>query len=259
MAPTDTLPAPTRAADPVCSGNDGLTYAGYLNVGELLRLQSPVASAPPVDEELAFIIVHQVYELWFKLLLSDLRAARQAMRVGAVEPARASFDRVHSVCKVMIEQMTILESLPVISFENLRKQLGTASGFESSQFREIEALGQDGHPLAPSGDEPSLWDAFCAAVETAGLPMPPDDADVRTESLLALVREPAEHGALHALMRAMIDYDALFSMWRARHILLVQRCIGRKRGTGGTSGTAYLARTLEKRFFPELWELPSVV
>jgi tryptophan 2,3-dioxygenase len=256
MASTTTLSA---AAD---SGRaDGLTYAGYLNLDELLGLQVPVASAPPVEDELAFIIVHQVYELWFKLLLVELRTARDAMYDGAVERARASFARVHSVCHVMIEQFAILESLPLVAFDNLREQLGRASGFESVQFRELEALAQGRRSTAygPSGDEPSLWAAFCTALERAGLPMPGDDAEVRTESLLRVVREPERHGALPALMRAMVDYDTAFSLWRARHVLLVQRCIGQKRGTGGTSGGPYLSRTLEKRFFPELWELPTFV
>jgi tryptophan 2,3-dioxygenase len=256
MASTTALPVATDSGR-----GDGLTYAGYLKLQGLLSLQVPVASAPPVEDELAFIIVHQVYELWFKLLLAELRTARDAMHGGAVERARASFARVHSVCHVMIEQFSILESLPLVAFDNLREQLGRASGFESMQFRELEALAQGRRSKAygSSRNESSLWAAFCTALEQSGLPMPADDADVRTESLLALVREPGRHGALPALMRAMVDYDATFSLWRARHILLVQRCIGQKRGTGGTSGSPYLSRTLEKRFFPELWELPTFV
>lgn len=255
MASTSTLSA---AAAP--AGADELTYAGYLKLDELLGLQFPVASTPPVDDELAFIVVHQVYELWFKLLLAELRMTREAMRGGALERACAGFERVHSVCRVMIEQFAILESLPLVAFDNLREQLGRASGFESMQFRELEALGHGGQPTAFGPTvEPSLWAAFCTAMENAGLPMPADDIDIRVESLLSLLREPERHGALPVVMRAMVEYDSLFALWRTRHILLVQRCIGRKRGTGGTTGSPYLARTLEKRFFPELWELPTFV
>jgi tryptophan 2,3-dioxygenase len=254
----------------VSEEGEGLSYGSYLRIPELLDLQR-LLSDPPAHDELLFIVVHQAYELWFKELLFELEAVREAMFVRCPERARHLLSRVHAIERVLIEQIPVIESMAPQDFLEFRSNLAPASGFQSVQFREIEFISGLKHPsfLAHLGEtdeerdrldrrmrEPTLWDAFCDLLEASGLPMS-DDADVRRASLLEMARDREKYGELWYLSEALLSHDELFSLWRYHHVLMVSRQIGSKTGTGGSSGASYLRTTLEKRFFPELWELRS--
>jgi tryptophan 2,3-dioxygenase len=246
----------------------GLTYGSYLKIPELLDLQQ-LHSDPPVHDELLFIVVHQAYELWFKQLLFELGSIRDHMFADRLEPARHELVRVHTVERVLIEHIEVLQSMSPQDFLAFRALLTPASGFQSAQFREMEFISGLKDPrflqdLAASPNErermgrrlaePSLWDGFCSLMELHGLPMPADDAGVRMRSLVAMARGDHE---LFAVSEGLLDHDEAVARWRYLHVLMVEREIGAKRGTGGSSGVGYLRSTLDKRFFPELWGLRS--
>jgi tryptophan 2,3-dioxygenase len=245
---------------------DLLTYGGYLKLPELLSLQQ-LLSDPPVHDELLFIVVHQAYELWFKQLLFELESVRDRLFAGDTERTRHYLTRIHAIERVLTEHIEVLETMSPQDFLAFRDHLAPASGFQSAQFREMEFISglKDERlleDLAASPDErdrlqrrlsePSLWDGFCALLESNGLPMPADDAERRSVSLVAMAREQTE---LFAVSEALLDHDENVARWRSLHVLMVEREIGAKRGTGGSSGVEYLRTTLEKRFFPELWGL----
>jgi tryptophan 2,3-dioxygenase len=246
----------------------GLTYGSYLKIPELLELQH-LRSDPPVHDELLFIVVHQAYELWFKQLLFELASIRDHMFAGRAEPARHELVRVHTIERVLIEHIEVLQSMSPQDFLAFRALLTPASGFQSAQFREMEFVSGLKDPrflsdLAASPverermkrrlEEPTLWDGFCALMEAHELPMPMDDDDARMRSLVTMARE---HHELFALSEGLLDHDEAVARWRYLHVLMVEREIGAKRGTGGSSGVGYLRSTLDKRFFPELWGLRS--
>jgi tryptophan 2,3-dioxygenase len=254
-------------------GEEGgrLSYGAYLRVGELLSLQSPQAS-PPAHDELLFIVVHQAYELWFKQVLFELSSCVDEMSGGSAPRARHLLERVHAIERVLIEQVAVLESMSPQDFLEFRTSLAPASGFQSVQFREIEFLSGLKEPaylkrLKLGSEErarlerrlasPTLWDAFCWLLERRGLPMPAADGIARRDSLLRLARERERFSGEFYLSEALLTHDELFAIWRQRHVLMVERQIGTKSGTGGTTGAAYLRSTLDKRFYPELWELRS--
>jgi tryptophan 2,3-dioxygenase len=250
---------------------EGLSYSSYLRVPELLDLQS-LLSDPPAHDELLFIVIHQAYELWFKELLFEVETVRDRMFAREPESARHFLSRVHAIERVLIEQVPVLETMSPQDFLEFRSNLSPASGFQSVQFREVEfvsGLKQRGF-LAHLGDsdeerarlerrleEPTLWDAFCDLLGASGLPMPEDDEDARRQSLLIVARDREKYGDLWYVSEGLLTHDELFSLWRYRHILMVERQIGSKSGTGGSSGASYLRTTLDRRFFPELWELRS--
>jgi tryptophan 2,3-dioxygenase len=240
-------------------------------VSDLLSLQQPL-SDPAAHDELLFIVVHQVYELWFKEILFELDAIKRVLGEGKVRLARHFLDRIHTIMKVAIEQVAVLESMSAPDFLEFRNRLAPASGFQSIQFREIEFVsGQKDaaylERLAQDADaqirlqrrltEPSIWDAFCSALDQRGLPMPPDDEAARRATLLSIVRGREGFGEEFDLCEALLGYDELLTLWRQRHILMVERQIGSKTGTGGSTGASYLRTTLEKRLFPELWSVRS--
>jgi tryptophan 2,3-dioxygenase len=247
-----------------------LTYGGYLAVPELLSLQR-LRSEPPVHDELLFITVHQAYELWFKQLIFELESIRDRMIAGDAVRARHYLTRVHAIERVLIEHIEVLQTMTPQDFLEFRSLLSPASGFQSVQFREVEfvsglkdrrylrelaATPDELERLARRLDEPTVWDGFVALVETNGLPMPEADEDTRTRSLVTMAREP-EHAALFAVAEGLLDHDQAFAEWRYHHVLMVEREIGAKAGTGGSAGVEYLRSTLHKRFFPELWGLRS--
>jgi tryptophan 2,3-dioxygenase len=228
-------------------------------------------SEPPAHDELLFIEIHQVFELWFKQILFELEAIRETMFGDDVHAARHYLQRVHAIERVLIQQIEVLETMSPQDFLKFRTHLSPASGFQSVQFREIEFMSGSKdrgyiERLDLSGDEmarlekrltdPSLWDAFSALLETHGLLMPPTDEVAQRASLLRMARE-AEHLDLFFLSESLLTYDELMALWRQRHVLMVERMIGSKTGTGGSTGAAYLKTTLDKRFFPPLWELRS--
>ncbi|MGZ8652621.1 MAG: tryptophan 2,3-dioxygenase [Actinomycetota bacterium] len=245
-----------------------LTYGSYLKIPELLSLQQ-LRSEPAVHDELLFIVVHQAYELWFKQLLFELESIRERMFAGDAERARHYLVRVHAIERVLIEHIEVLQSMSPQDFLAFRTLLTPASGFQSVQFREVEfisglnderyledialASGERGR-LERRLSEPTLRDGLCALLETNGYPMPADDADVRRVSLVAMAKA---HGESFTVSEGLLDHDESLSIWRFHHVLMVEREIGAKRGTGGSSGVDYLRSTLDKRCFPELWGLRS--
>ena len=251
-------------------GEEGarLSYGTYLRVDELLS-QQVLASDPPAHDELLFITVHQVYELWFKQLLHELTRARDGMLDGDTYAARHSLQRCHAVERVLVEQVAVLETMTPQDFLVFRSLLAPASGFQSVQFREIEFLSgrRDVSLIARLQlsdeararldrrlTEPSLWDAYLVLLSKHGLAV--SDSE-RLESLLAVARDRRSYGDLWDVAEGLVTHDELVGQWRARHVDMVERQIGTKSGTGGSTGAPYLRRALGVRFFPELWELRS--
>jgi len=241
-------------------GEEGreLSYGIYLKVPELLRLQQGLSDE---HDELLFIVAHQVYELWFKVVLFELETARDRIDADDIFFARHYLRRVHVIEKLLVEQIDVLETMSPQDFLAFRSRLAPASGFQSVQFREIEFLSglkQPGYVkrLEVSDDEmarlrrrleePTLDDAFRALVVRRGSP-----------SLVQVFRDRERYGDLFDLCEALLDHDEAFAQWRSRHVLMVERQIGSKTGTGGSSGAEYLRSTLSKRFYPELWEVRS--
>jgi len=241
-------------------GEEGreLSYGTYLKVPELLALQQRLSKE---HDELLFIVAHQAYELWFKVILFELEAVRDFIDADDVFTARHLLHRVYVIEKLLVEQIEVLETMSPQDFLAFRSKLAPASGFQSVQFREIEFLSGLKEPkyvarleatddekarLQRRLDEASVDEAFRALVERRGSP-----------SLLEIFRDRQRHGDLFDLAEALLDHDETFAHWRARHVLMVERQIGGKTGTGGSTGVQYLRTTLDKRFYPELWEVRS--
>jgi aminocarboxymuconate-semialdehyde decarboxylase len=265
-----------------------LTYSSYLKVPELLELQEP-QSSPPHHDELLFILVHQTYELWFKELLHDLDAVvanlRRAgdapqSRDGVYEAARL-LRRCTEITRVLVEQFTILETMLPTHFLAFRGLLEPASGFQSEQFREIEFLCglKDEkmlryHRPTPEAyaslkrrlEEPSLRDVFFGALQAMGKLAPAtegatekDRFEARARAVHALYKDEHHHRDWIDVCERLTEFDELVVSWRLRHIQLVERIIGVRMGTGGSAGASYLKLTLDKKFFPELWEARTLL
>ena len=251
-------------------GEEGgqLTYGGYLRLDELLALQVPQAD-PPAHDELLFITVHQVYELWFQQLLYELETVRDAMLAGETWRARHLLRRVHAIERLLITQVDILETMTPQDFLEFRANLAPASGFQSVQYRELEFLSgcKDRAFLARFRSisatqrarlerrlaEPSLWDAFLHLLASRGLPAGTDQQIL--ESLRVVAGDRAAHDDLWQLAEDLLTHDELAGLWRARHVVMVERQIGTKSGTGGSTGAPYLRKRVPLRYFPLLWEL----
>jgi tryptophan 2,3-dioxygenase len=254
-----------------------LTYGNYLHLDELLALQQP-RSDPPEHDEMLFIVVHQAYELWFKLLLHELEKIRDDLFGGRLYPAISTFKRARTIMKVMVEQVDIVETLTPMSFASFRDRLDRASGFQSVQFRELEFLlgykRADMLKYQPAGTpgyarlearlrEPSVGDAFYAFLKQCGVAIP-SDLETRDPTLPTAPNETVAEGVLHLyksqpnmeiLFELMTDFDEGFQEWRYRHIKLVERSIGSKRGTGGSLGVEFLKKSLFAPVFPDLWTI----
>jgi tryptophan 2,3-dioxygenase len=253
-----------------------LTYASYLRVDELLDLQTPKSHGPEHDE-LLFIIIHQVYELWFKQLLHEFDYLHERFRVHERARAVHTCTRILKILKTIVAQVDVLETMTPLEFGAFRGYLESASGFQSAQFREIEfMLGHkranifkhypDDMPglerLRARYEQPTLWDAFLRYLSRQGYPVPADllDRDVREplapapalqELLIHIYRSDPE---ARNVCERLVDIDEGFQEWRYRHVKMVERTIGMKTGTGGSSGAQYLAATI-KPFFPDLWAI----
>ncbi len=247
--------------------SERLTYGSYLKVEELLALQQPL-SQPAHHDELLFIIIHQVYELWFKQLLHELDDftvacdADDLMRMGKI------FRRVHAIQRVLGEQVDILETMTPQEFNRFRDHLNPASGFQSQQFRELEFLcglrderlfehlvltSEQRERLMARMHAPSLPAHLAEFLTRAGFPCGSHDETIA--SYRKIYSDERSHDALYLLLEDCIEFDERLLLWRGRHVRMVERMIGHKRGTGGSSGVGYLQTTLEKRIFPELWEV----
>jgi tryptophan 2,3-dioxygenase len=243
-----------------------LTYGEYLKVPELLSLQDCLSSPPHHDEPL-FIIIHQVYELWFKLILHEIDSAIAELKDGRVHEATRLLRRVVEVQRLLIGQIRILETMRPQDFLGFRYHLNPASGFQSVQFREIEAVLGMRDPevvarLVASAEEmarlearlvgPTLPETLDLLLAARGL-RSGDEADWRLKALVAIYEHPDRHADLNALCEVLVEIDECLSLWRAHHVQMVERMIGSKRGTGGSEGVGYLRTTLPKRAFPDLW------
>jgi tryptophan 2,3-dioxygenase len=254
-----------------------LTYAAHLKLDQLLALQEP-RSHPAEHDEMLFIISHQAYELWFKLLLHELDKIKRDFLDNHLYGVIATFKRVRTIMKVMVEQIDILETLTPMSFNSFRYQLDTASGFQSSQFREFEfVLGHKRkemlryqEPNTPAYErvarrlnEPSIIDCFYAFLQYHGVVIPPE-LKARDVTLPSVANEKVEEGILRLyksepeleiLFELMTDFDEGFQEWRYRHIKLVERTIGSKKGTGGSLGVEFLKQSLFHPVFHDLWAI----
>ena len=253
-------------------GEEGarLSYGSYLRLPSLLDQQVP-ESDPPAHDELLFITIHQVYELWFQELLHELSDARDRMLAGEDYVPRVRLQRAHAIERVLVEQVDVLETMTPQDFLAFRALLAPASGFQSVQFREIEFLSGAKDPgylnrlghaseaererMAARLAEPSLWDGFVHLLGKAGFDVSTEET--RRDALLAISRDRGAYGPLWDLAEALVEHDAMWARWRSRHVLMVERQIGTKSGTGGSTGAPYLRRRLDLRFFPELWDLRS--
>lgn len=251
-------------------GEEGarLTYGTYLRLAQLLD-QQVLESDPPAHDELLFITIHQVYELWFKQLLHELETARDAMLGGTLWWARHLLQRVAVIEGVLVHQIDVLETMTPQDFLEFRHRLAPASGFQSVQFRELEFLSGHKDPgflkrfrglteeerarLERRLAEATIWDGFVQVLSAAGFPTGDDD-DVR-RALLTVARDRHRHAELWELGEALLEHDEKQAAWRARHVTMVERQIGTKSGTGGSSGAPYLRSRLTLRFYPLLWEM----
>ncbi|HEY9789430.1 MAG TPA: tryptophan 2,3-dioxygenase family protein [Candidatus Obscuribacterales bacterium] len=260
-----------------------LTYNAYLKVNELKQLQI-CQSDPAHHDEPLFIIIHQAYELWFKLILHELDEVFAMMAAQRVRKATFFMRRVNEIMKLLAHQIHILETMSPRDFLGFRYNLSPASGFGSSQFREIEFMSGLRYPellehfsgdpsyetLKKRMEQPSLGEAFytllakkgfklAEAGESAGEAEIEQAQNKRVQEIAKLYTDEETYGDLHDLAEAFVEFDELLFLWRANHVIVVERMIGFKRGTGGSEGVGYLQTTLSKRCFPDLWKVRTVL
>jgi tryptophan 2,3-dioxygenase len=267
---------------------DRLTYAGYLRLDRLLSAQEPLSGRDgdaPRHDEMLFIIQHQTAELWMKLMIHELKAAIAFVRDERLEPCFKILARVKLIQKQLFEQWGVLETLTPSEYEQFRSTLGTSSGFQSGQYRALEFLLGNKH--APMVDvfrhdpavhaeltallhAPSLYDEFLRHLARRGLPVPPECTErdwsqpyERHEGLVAAFKiiydDPEHWWDAYEMAEKLVDVEEWFELWRFRHMKTVERIIGFKTGTGGSSGVAFLRKALEHRFFPELIDVRTVI
>jgi tryptophan 2,3-dioxygenase len=212
----------------------GTDYAAYLLIDDLLELQRPITEG--AHDELLFIIVHQAYELWFKLMLHELVKVDADLRADRPGGALAGLKRVVAIDRLLLAKLDVLETMGPEGFLEFRSPLAPASGFQSRQFREIERATAD------------LWPAFCAG---SGL------AENDLDALAGLYLDHAEpvRALRHQVCELLVDHDETIQRWRFHHTLMAAREIGSRPGTGGSRGVEYLRGTVDRRFFPQLWEV----
>ena len=254
-----------------------VTYASYLRLDELLALQRPHEGELEHDETL-FIIIHQVYELWFKEVLHELDRARHLLEQDESYRAQHTLKRILTILKVLVAQLDILETMTPLEFLMFRERLEAASGFQSDQFRQLEfVLGLKSEQairrfaegsrarlaLERRLREPSLWDAFLRYLSREGYAVPAAylqrDPTARIESspeIQEILGEVYRGDPKNSeLCERMVDLDEGVQEWRYRHVKMVERTIGTKRGTGGSAGAEYLRTTVGRPAFPDLWEI----
>ena len=253
------------------------SYGEYLKVAELLGLQRRL-SDPPQHDEMLFIVIHQVFELWFREMIHEIEEIRSVLAAGGVRRATRLYRRLIEIQRVLLQQISVLETMTPTDFNTFRDLLNPASGFQSWQFRELEFLSGMKDPaylnlvrLDPVARErlerrlaePSLADAFDLLLAARGFAMPAKGAgtgpaglvSARLAALKTIYDHHDQHDDLYQLCEVMIEYDENFQLWRFHHVRMVERMIGRKKGTGGSDGVGYLQKTVDKRCFPDLWEV----
>jgi tryptophan 2,3-dioxygenase len=266
-----------------------VSYISYLKVDELLTLQQPLSDGPEHDE-LLFITIHQVYELWFKQILHEVAAAQKSLTAGDTHRSLALLGRVRTIMKTCVSQLDILETMTPLQFNSFRARLTSASGFQSAQFRELEAvLGRRDHAgesadkgsgmgmadhLIPGSEararveaamlRPSLWDSALHYFNSRmAMPESVLQRDVATswepneEVQQVLIELHKSDPEASMVAESLVDFDEGLQEWRYRHVKMVERTIGRKMGSGGSSGAGYLASTLFNPVFPDLWAIRS--
>ena len=254
-----------------------LTYTSYLKLDQLLGLQTPLSEGPEHDETL-FIVVHQVYELWFKETLHELDYLGRLLEARDAARAQHTLKRILTVLKVVVAQIDVLETMTPLEFLSFRSRLESGSGFQSYQFRALEfALGAKSGPALdrypPDSREraelerryaaPSLWDGFLRYLAREGHPVPeeqlrrdvtaPVTPDAAVQQILVDIYR--SRSATSALCERLVDLDEGLQEWRYRHVKMVERTIGTRPGTGGSRGVEYLATTLDRPLFPDLWAI----
>ena len=260
---------------PALPDKSKLTYSSYLRVDDLLKLQEPLSS-PLAHDEMLFIIVHQTYELWFKQILFEADALVDLLEQDDVLSSLKFLGRINTILGVLTQQIDVLETMSPVDFNRFRSLLNPASGFQSLQFRELElisgadpasyvrllALSPEWKPVLEARlGKATLRSAFIdllarrkILLETSTSP-----SVKGVEAALLKIYEQSGHRDLHALCEEIIGYDEQFLHWRFRHVQMVERMIGMKKGTGGSLGVEYLQKTLDRRFFPELWSVRTLM
>ena len=245
----------------------GMTYADYLKLGQLLSAQQPLSE---LHDEMLFIVIHQTKELWMKEMLHELRLAIGLVGQSHFAEAYKAMARLSRIQAVMTLSWDVLSTLTPVDYMKFRDVLGTSSGFQSAQFREIEyRLGlkdpaylehyeegsRERSALRDALDQPSLRDASVDALERAGFDVGDRSVEALAAAWLQVYKDADRWFELYELAEKLVDIDDALASWRHKHVLTVERIIGNKRGTGGSAGASYLRATLDKRVFPELWAL----
>jgi tryptophan 2,3-dioxygenase len=259
-----------------------ITYRSYLRLPELLALQTPLSDT---HDELLFVTIHQASELWMKLCLHELSAARDAIANDEISPALKMMARVSRIQAQLIQSWEVLATMTPADYQAMRGSLGSSSGFQSDQYRRLEFMlgNRNRAMLAIFADEPpvtaaleaelarpGLYDEALRLLARHGLPVPPDrlERDWATvpepspgveAAWGAVYAEPQRYWALYELAEKLVDLEYHFQLWRFGHLKTVERVIGFKRGTGGTEGVPYLARVVDQRFFPELLDVRTAL
>jgi tryptophan 2,3-dioxygenase len=259
-----------------------MTYGDYLSLDQLLSAQHPVSDH---HDELLFIIIHQTKELWLKQIIHELRLALELVRADKLIEVHKNLSRVQRIQAVMTLSWDVLATLTPTDYMTFRHVLGTSSGFQSAQFREVEFLlglkdnahlkfqdeGSDQHrALSEALAAPSLWDEANAALARAGFELPPEvlerdwsakyeRSDAVEAAWAEVYRNTEKYWEFYQFAEKLVDVDDSMAVWRHKHVVTVERVIGFKTGTGGTAGVPYLQKTITKRAFPELWGLRTLL
>lgn len=246
--------------------NPKLSYNKYLKVEQIIELQETL-SEPTSHDELLFIVIHQTYELWFKQILHEMDATIGWLDEGRVFRANHSLRVVLSIEKILVSQIHILETMAPIGFLEFRDKLNPASGFQSMQFRELEFVSgakdekilqffefdDFAHSrLEKRFNAPTLADTFWNLLGRNGFKV--SEEEQRVQAIVEILTHPEKYAELYLLQELLIEHDENISLWRYHHVLMVERMLGMKRGTGGSEGANYLRTTLSKKFFPEIAE-----
>jgi len=253
-----------------------VTYSGYLRLDQLLTAQQPRSGE---HDEMLFIVIHQIYELWFKQLLHELGKLQAELSSGTATHAMRTLRRALAIMKIMVAQLDVLETMTPAQFTRFRDELGTSSGFESAQFRELEAvlgrrdpmmatrhLGPERDRIVAAMSRPGLFDSFVGYLAGQGYDIPADivhrdvsqplEPSEEIQQVLKRVYDDDSDAA--AICELLVDIDEGMQEWRYRHVKMVQRTIGTSRGTGGSAGARYLTTTLSKPTFPDLWAIRNM-